>query len=87
MAGQTGACGSDITEINANSMPAIMQAVAQKITTKTNAYLMPTKTEARLLRLQQLIFAGIGQLQDVIANWIGRHSRNFSNLPSKIVFN
>lgn len=65
------------------------EAVAQKNTAENITMVLypnDANENGKALRLQQQYLLASASLQDVIANWIGRHSRNFSKFAEQNCF-
>lgn len=65
------------------------EAVAQKNTAENITMVLypnDANENGKALRLQQQYLLASASLQDVIANWVGRHGRNFSNFAEKNCF-
>ncbi|PPD32380.1 MAG: glycogen phosphorylase [Methylomonas sp.] len=65
------------------------EAVAQKNTAENITMVLypnDANENGKALRLQQQYLLASASLQDVIANWVGRHGRNFSKFAEKNCF-
>ncbi|MDT4329243.1 glycogen/starch/alpha-glucan phosphorylase [Methylomonas sp. MED-D] len=65
------------------------EAVAQKVTAENITMVLypnDANENGKALRLQQQYLLASASLQDVIANWVGRHGNNFSKFSEKNCF-